>query len=245
MPTTLTYQEAEAGGVTFGRCHLASDSGVNPLSTHVVAEFRALMRTLDHDRSPHALVISAEGRCFCAGADLKEFRGFDTAAFRAYMADVLAMYLEMIELRKPIVCLVHADARGGGAALALCSDFVVCADSARFALPEAHRGLAGGGYLMPRLVGKQRAAEFVLLGREVSAGQMLQWGLVNEVCAPSDLAARGAALCDELARIPAGAFAVGKQSLAAGLSVGLREAMARHVEAQAEAFVSARAHGLV
>jgi enoyl-CoA hydratase/carnithine racemase len=74
---------------------------------------------------------------------------------------------------------------------------------------------------------------------------MLQWGLVNEVCAPSDLAARGAALCDELARIPAGAFAVGKQSLAAGLSVGLREAMARHVEAQAEAFISARAHGLV
>ena len=61
MPTTLTYQEAEAGGVTFGRCHLASDSGVNPLSTHVVAEFRALMRTLDHDRPPHALVISAEG----------------------------------------------------------------------------------------------------------------------------------------------------------------------------------------
>lgn len=245
MPTTLTYQETEAGGITLGRCHLESDSGVNPLSTHVVAEFRALMRSLDHDRPPHALVVSAEGRCFCAGADLKEFRAFDADSFSAYMVEVLAMYAEMIELRKPIVCLVHADARGGGAALALCSDFVIAADSARFALPEAHRGLAGGGYLMPRLVGKQRAAELVLLGREVSAAQMLQWGLVNEVCAPAELDRRGAAWCDELARIPAGAFAVGKQSLAAGLSIGLREAMARHVEVQTEAFVTARARGLV
>ncbi|HPU50889.1 MAG TPA: enoyl-CoA hydratase/isomerase family protein [Burkholderiaceae bacterium] len=245
MPTTLTYQQTELAGLTFGRCHLSSDSGVNPLSGAVVAQFRSLMRELDHDRPPHALVISAEGRCYCAGADLKEFRGFDAPSFRTYMSDVLAMYAEMIELRKPIVSLVHADARGGGAALALCSDFVISADSARFALPEAHRGLAGGGYLMPRLVGKQRAAEFVLLGREVSAAQMLEWGLVNEVCPADALEARARAFCEELARIPASAFAVGKQSLAAGLSIGLREAMARHVEVQTEAFVSARAGGLV
>ena len=245
MPTALSYQEFTVAGLVFGRFHLSSDSGVNPLSTHVVAELRARMRALDNDRPPHALVVSAEGRCFCAGADLKEFRGFDEPSFRAYMADVLAMYAEMIELRKPIVCEVHADARGGGAALALCSDFVIAADTARFALPEAHRGLAGGGYLMPRLIGKQRAAELVLLSREVTAAQMLQWGLVNEVCPAAELAARSAALCEELARLPAGAFAVGKQSLAAGLSIGLREAMALHVEVQTEAFVSARARGLV
>lgn len=245
MPTTLSYQESDIAGRLFGRVHLSSDSGVNPLSTTVVAQFRALMRSLDHDRPPHALIVSAEGRSFCAGADLKEIRAFDAPAFRAYMSDVLAMYAEMIELRKPIVCEVHADARGGGAALALCSDFVIAVEGARFALPEAHRGLAGGGYLMPRLVGKQRAAELVLLGRDVTAAQMLQWGLVNELCAAADLAERSRALCEALARLPAGAFAVGKQSLAAGLSIGLREAMARHVEVQTEAFLSARAQGLV
>jgi enoyl-CoA hydratase/carnithine racemase len=161
------------------------------------------------------------------------------------MADVLDMYAEMTEVRKPVISLVHADARGGGAAVALFSDFVIAADTARFALPEAHRGLAGGGYLMPRLVGRQRAAEMVMLGRTYSAADMLAMGLVNEVCAASEIEASAARLCAELGTIPPGSFAVSKRSLAAGLSVGLREAMAVHVEAQTEAFVLARSQGLV
>ncbi len=119
---------------------------------------------LDGGGSIRALLFSSEGRSFCAGADVKEFRTFDATSFRRYMTDVLAMYAEMIELRKPIICRVHADARGAGAALAFCSDFVIAAEQVKFALPEAHRGLAGGGYLMPRLMGKHRAAEMVRSG---------------------------------------------------------------------------------
>lgn len=245
MSTRLRYTEREAHGVRFGELHLDSDNGVNPLSRSVVEGIRERLAAMDGTDAPHALLLTSAGKCFCAGADLKEFRGFDAEAFRGYMAEVLALYAEMLEVGKPIVCVVHADARGGGAALALCSDFVIAADGARFALPEAHRGLAGGGYLMPRLIGKHLAAEMVLLGREYSADDMLRMGMVNRVC-PADALGRNAdALCAELAAIPPSAFSVGKRSLAAGLTVGMREAMQRHVDAQSAAFLRARAEGLV
>lgn len=245
MPTHLSLLEREVGASRFLECSLSSDSGVNPLSRGVVQALRERLRAIDEAPTPLAVVVRASGRCFCAGADLKEFRAFDEAAFRGYMSEVLALYAQMIELRKPILSVVQADARGGGAALALCSDFVIAASGTRFALPEALRGLAGGGYLMPRLMGRQRAAEMVLLGREFTAEQMHDWGLVNEVCPPDRLEDRTTAWCEEIARIPASAFAVGKTSLAGGLSVGLLEAMQRHVDAQTRAFVSARGAGLV
>lgn len=245
MSTRLEYSEREAHGVRLGELRLASDNGMNPLSRSVVRGMRERLAAMQSPDAPHVLVLTSAGRCFCAGADVKEFRGFDVQAFRDYMSEILALYAEMIEVGTPIVCLVHADARGGGAALAFCSDFVIAADHARFALPEAHRGLAGGGYLMPRLVGKHLAAEMVLLGRDYTADDMLRLGLVNQVCPADALAHRAEVLCAELAGIPPSAFAVGKRSLAAGLGVGLREAMQRHVEAQSAAFIRARAQGLV
>lgn len=245
MPTTLTYTLRDIGGISIGEFRLESDSGVNPLSSDVVGAFRNQLRLLDNVDPPHALVISAVGKCFSAGADLKEFKGITLERFRQYMSDVLAMYAEMAEVRKPIISIVQADARGGGAALAFFSDFVIAAHHAKFALPESHRGLAGGGYLMPRLVGKHRAAEMVLLGRSYSAEDMLQMGLVNEVCPASELDERCAKLCAELGALSPGAFGVAKRSMAAGLTMGMRDAMQVHVEAQTEAFVLARGRGLI
>ena len=241
MAPTLSLRERRVKGLTFTEIRLASDSGVNPLSGDTVTGIRQTLRRLSEPGTAHGLLISAEGRSFCAGADVKEFRQFGIEDFRGYMTGILAMYAEMTEFPKPIVSLVHADALGGGAALAFCSDFVIAAEGAKFALPEVHRGLAGGGYLMPKLVGKHRAAEMVLLGRTFSARDMLAWGLVNEVCAPEALDMRAQALCEELAAVPAGAVAVAKRSLAGGLALGLREAMDQHVAAQTEAFARGRA----
>jgi enoyl-CoA hydratase/carnithine racemase len=245
MPTTANYRVCEIGGIPVGEFHLQSDSGVNPLSSGVVTSINERLRSLDTIEPPLAILFRASGRCFSAGADLKEFKNITTDGFRQFMTDILAMYAAMAEVRKPVISLVHADARGGGAAVALFSDFVIAAEGAQFALPESHRGLAGGGYLMPRLIGKQRAAEMVLLGRSYSAAEMLQMGLVNEVCPSEELDERCAALCAELGKLSPGAFAVGKRSLAGGLFVGMREAMAIHVEAQTEAFLLARSKGML
>jgi enoyl-CoA hydratase/carnithine racemase len=240
MPTTVSVRERRAKGRVFTQLHLTSDSGVNPLSSGTVQEIRETLQRLCAPGTAHGLLLSAEGRSFSAGADVKEFRSFDLGDFRRYMSDILAMYAEMTEFPKPIVSLVHADALGGGAALAFFSDFVIAVDSARFGLPEVHRGLAGGGYLMPKLIGKHRAAEMVLLGRSFSASDMLGWGLVNEVCSAGEMEERAHALCEELATLSVEAFAVAKASLSGGLALSLREAMERHVMAQTEAFARAR-----
>jgi enoyl-CoA hydratase/carnithine racemase len=245
MSTQVKYVEQERFGVVMGHLDLSSDSGVNPLSLHVVETLREHMAATHQSNAPHLLLLTAQGRCFSAGADVKEFRGFDEVGFRNYMARVLALYAEMIEASRPIVCAVHADARGGGAALALCSDFVVAQRDARFALPESLRGLAGGGYLMPRLIGKQMAAEMVLLGRDFSAEEMHGLGAVNALCSAQELELTAAGFCERLAAIPVSAFVVGKRSLAGGLSTGLREAMQWHVDAQTQAFTRARAEGRV
>lgn len=245
MSTRVLYEERQAHGVRIGEMRLDSVNGMNPLSSATVREMHARFAALHADDAPHAVVLSAQGRFFCAGADVKEFRAFDAPAFREYMSGILALYAAMIEAARPVVCVVHADALGGGAALALCADFAIAAQGARFGFPESHRGLAGGGYLIPRLVGKHLAAEMVILGRSYGAGEMLAHGLLNRVCAPEALAACADELCAALAAIPASALRVAKRSLAGGLTVDLREAMQRHVDAQTAAFVVARAEGRV
>ena len=243
--TVIERRERSAGGRTFLELCLSSASGVNPLSSGTVAEIRDAMRETARDAKVHGLFIAAEGRCFCAGADVKEFRVFGVEDFRAYMTNILAMYLEMVRLPKPVVSLVHADALGGGAALAFFSDLVISARSAKFALPEVHRGLAGGGYLMPRLLGKQLAAEWVLLGRSFTAEDARSMGLVNVVCEGNELEAHAERIAAELASLSPDGLAVAKNSLLAGLTMDLQPAMDAHIAAQTEAFAQAQARAIV
>jgi len=238
--TAIERRERRVNGRTFLELRLSSASGVNPMSGSTVAGIRGILRTQAANPDLHGLFISAEGRIFCAGADVKEFATFGVQEFRAYMTDILAMYLEMTQFPKPIASLVHADALGAGAALAFFSDFVLAAKTVRFGLPEVQRGLAGGGYLMARLLGRQLAAEWVLLGRLFTATDVQRMGLVNEVCDADELDARADALAVELAALQSSGLAVAKKSLAAGLSTDLASAMQQHVAAQTEAFKQMR-----
>jgi len=161
------------------------------------------------------------------------------------MRNILALYAEMTATAKPIVAVVHADALGGGAGLAQLADFVVAADTARFGFPEALRGLAGAGYLSPRLVGKQLAAEMALTGRLLTAAEMQRLGLENDVCSVGDLPQHVEDFVARLGRITSVALATGKASLHGGLFAGLDDAMARHVDLQVTAFADARARGSI
>lgn len=237
----LARSERAAGGRVFTELELQSASGVNPLSSGTVEELRGVLRAQASRSDRHGIILRAQGRAFCAGADVKEFRSFGTEDFRAAMTGILALYLEMIQFPKPIVALVQGDALGGGAALAFCSDWVIAVRGAKFGLPEVHRGLAGGGWLMPRLLGKHRAAEMVMLGRQLDAEQALSRGLIGDVCEPQDLDARAQAVAEELAALAPEGLAVAKASLAAGLSIDLAPAMQAHIEAQTRAFVQSRA----
>ncbi len=245
MATTVSCREAELGGCAIAELCLSSDNGANPLSVTAVAALREQLKALDRRGPPHIVVLRSEGRFFSAGADLQDLASMTPAGFGAFMKDILALYAEMTATAKPIIAVVHADALGGGAGLAQFADFVIAADTARFGFPEALRGLAGAGYLTPRLLGKQLATELALTGRLLSATEMQRLGMVNEVCGGGELPRRLEALIERLGRISPTALATGKRSLHGGLFVGLEEAMRRHIELQVTAFADARGRGLV
>lgn len=235
MSTHVCIERVSTGGRAFVHATLCSPNGINVLSSHTVATLREALRGVARGEG-HGLIIAAEGRCFSAGADVKEFRDFTPSDFRQSMRNIADLFLEMMACPRPVISVVQADAIGGGAALAFCSDYLMAAGTASFSLPEVQRGLAGLGYLLPRLIGRHRATELTLLGRRFDAARLREWGLVNEVCDAAELDARRAALCAEFAALTPSALQVAKRSLSCGLHLPLREAIEAHIDAQVDAF---------
>ncbi|MCH7831626.1 MAG: enoyl-CoA hydratase/isomerase family protein [Proteobacteria bacterium] len=139
-----------------------------------------------------ALVLTGDGRCFCGGADIREF---GSPAIEPMIRDVI----DRIESSsKPVVAAVHGVAFGGGFELALGCHFRVAAPSAQFALPEVKLGLipgAGGTQRLPRLIGAEKALGIVLTGDPVGAEDALAMGIVDEV-AGGDLVAAAVAFAE-------------------------------------------------
>src|ERR1700744_1575621 len=245
MPTEVKYFEQPIGEIVVGHLQLSSRSGYNPITPDAISALRAHLKRLDNSKPPLVVVISAVGRAFCAGADLKIIKAMSPDEFRVFTRDVLLFLEEMMRLSKPVISMVHGDAMGAGAAIAQFSDFVIAANTARFAFPEILRGLTAPGYMAPRLIGRQRAAEMTMTGRTYSAEEMLGMGQVNEACAPEDLDSALSQLLNRLTAIAPYALALAKQSLRNGIAESLDAAMAHHLELQTSAFAQAKQAGFI
>lgn len=132
------------------------------------------------------VLLSGAGRRFCAGGDVASMvGGGDRAATLHELASVLEIALRrMSELDKPVVAAVQGAVAGAGLAFVLNSDVVVAARSTKFVLAYSGIGLTpdcGVSYLLPRAIGQQRALEFALTGRVLTADEALAWGLIAEV----------------------------------------------------------------
>jgi 2-(1,2-epoxy-1,2-dihydrophenyl)acetyl-CoA isomerase len=174
-----------------------------------------------------AVVITATGRHFCTGADLRASRAqpdrpdgvpdrVDGDVRRTLRQGAQRLVDAVLDCDKPVVAAVNGTAAGLGAHLALACDIVLVAESARFIEVFVRRGLvpdAGGCWLLPRLVGLQRAKELMFFGDAVSAEDAERWGLVNRVVPPDELAEVAAAWAARLAAGPTRAIALTKSLL--------------------------------
>lgn len=150
------------------------------------------------DAAVRVILLTAEGRAFCAGKDR------DDPPSPAFVDTLQQIAARMLTGSKPVVAAVQGWAVGAGFELALGADLIVAGHDARFKLPETQLGLpATGGVhmLLPRLVGTARAKGLLWLGRELDAGQAHQWGMVWELVEPSALQGRALALAQELAQL--------------------------------------------
>lgn len=207
----------------------------NALSRGLVRDFRVAVRALARNRDLRAVVVTGAGeRAFCAGADLIERQSMTAAERTAHTDVILVAFEELAALPVPVIAAVRGYALAGGAELALHCDLRYAAEDAVFGFPEVRIGIfpgAGGVARLPRLVGPGVAADLLYTGRQVSAAEALQIGLVNGVVPVGDVLAVATAKAAEIAAsAPLGVRAI-KAALrgSEGLSLAkANEAIARH-----------------
>ncbi len=157
---------------------------MNALSTAMATRLAEVCQALSADRGVRAVVLSAAGRAFCVGADLKERNAMTDADLLAQRPVFRAAFGGVLGLPQPVIAAVHGFALGGGCELALCCDVIVADETAEFGLPEVTVGLVPGGggtQLALRRLGPGRAADLVLTGRRVSAAEAERLGLADHV----------------------------------------------------------------
>ncbi|MEU2736415.1 enoyl-CoA hydratase-related protein [Streptomyces sp. NPDC007095] len=201
-----------------------------------------LIQHLSHassDPDVRAVVITATGRGFCAGADLRggpptgERAAGDVA--RTIRLGAQRLIGAVLDCEKPVIAAVNGTAAGLGAHLALACDLVLAADSAKFIEVFVRRGLVpdgGGAYLLPRLVGPQRAKELMFFGDALTAAGAARLGLVNRVVPPDDLEKTARDWAERLATGPTRALALTKQLVNASLDTDRSTAFAAEAAAQ-------------
>jgi 2-(1,2-epoxy-1,2-dihydrophenyl)acetyl-CoA isomerase len=139
------------------------------------------------DDTIRGVIISGEGKVFCAGGDLKWVNGWPegpAAAFHNLAARYHQAILEIRRMKKPVIAAVNGMAAGGGFSLALACDFRIMAKSAVLRLAYTSNGLSidgGGTFTLPRLVGLARAFEIAAFDQPISSEQARKWGLVTKV----------------------------------------------------------------
>ncbi|MDG9707601.1 enoyl-CoA hydratase/isomerase family protein [Streptomyces sp. DH10] len=187
-----------------------------------------------------AVVLTGTGRGFCAGADL---RGTAATTGERVPGDVARtlrtgaqrLIAAVLDCEKPMIAAVNGTAAGLGAHLAFACDLVLAAGSAHFIEVFVRRGLVpdgGGAYLLPRLIGPQRAKELMFFGDALTATDAERMGLVNRVVPDGDLDKTARAWAERLATGPTRALALTKQLVNASLDADRATAFAAEAAAQ-------------
>jgi 2-(1,2-epoxy-1,2-dihydrophenyl)acetyl-CoA isomerase len=185
------------------------------------------------NRAVRAVVITGEGKAFCAGGDLRWAQSFasgSAAAFHELAARFHMAIIEIRRMRKPVIAAVNGIAAGGGFSLALASDFRVLARSAVLRQGYTSSGLCidgGGTFSLPRLVGLARALEIAALDAPISAEQALSFGLATQVVDDAQLMNASMSLAHALAQRSLNAFAACKLLLSEAFDTPLETQLER------------------
>jgi 2-(1,2-epoxy-1,2-dihydrophenyl)acetyl-CoA isomerase len=203
------------------------------------AMFDELRGALGDLGDARAVLIAGAGRGFCSGADVAggALNAADPgAATHAALTDHYNPTLAVIaDLPVPLVSAVRGPAAGIGCSLALAADFCVASETAYFLQAFVNIGLVpdgGASWMLPRLIGRARAAEMMMLGEKVPAAMALAWGMIHRVVADDALDAEALALAERLAAGPTRTLGLIRRQLHAALAGDYAGAMAAEADNQ-------------
>ncbi|MFV0374786.1 enoyl-CoA hydratase/isomerase family protein [Microbacterium sp.] len=216
------------GAVTHWR--LTRPEAGNALDLALTAALEAAVGVAATDGT-RVVVLSAEGALFCGGGDVAAMSGAaDPGAYTLALASRLhRALLGVAEAGLVLVAAVQGAAAGAGFGIVLNADYVVASEKATFLTAYSALGVSPDGgttHLLPRIVGPQRSAELVFAGRRLDAATAHEWGIVNRVVGPDEVADTAASIAAGMARTPAAALSANKRLLSAGWLPGYREHLA-------------------
>lgn len=179
---TILYKAADG----IAEIRLNRPHRLNAVVQQLYDDIDRALTLAEQDKDVRVVLLTGEGRAFCVGADMKEHKSGSRTMFERheYLRGEQQVCKRLVALSKPVIAAVNGFALGAGAEMAIASDFVVMAESARIGLPEISIGaFLGGGitYLLPRLVGLSKAREMVFLGEQLSGREAVDTGLANRV----------------------------------------------------------------
>ena len=202
----------------------------------LIGQLADAFATLDDNPQCRAIVLAAQGKSFCAGANFGTGQSdgsgsseFTEEGFRNTTGKLYREAARLFGNRKPVIGAIQGAAIGGGLGLALVPDFRVAAPEARFAANFVKLGIHQGfgiSVTLPRLIGQQAARNMLLTGRRVKADEALQMGLVDQVVDPEELRESAVYLAREIAENAPLAV----MSVRATLREGLVEAVSQATE---------------
>ena len=156
---------------------------LNALNDQLMTELGQALMEFDANEDIGAMVITGSDKAFAAGADIGAMASF--TYMDVYKSEYITRNWETIRnVRKPVIAAVRGFALGGGCELAMMTDFIICADTAKFGQPEIKLGIipgAGGTQRLPRAVSKAKAMDLCLTGRMMDAAEAERAGLVSRV----------------------------------------------------------------
>ena len=237
IETVLYEKDGDVGVITLNR-----PDALNALSLQLTQDLDTWIRNAIEDRC-RAIVLTANGRAFCSGGDLREMRTMweREGRIEAFLEEPLAALHGVIRLIRetpiPFVAAVNGVCAGAGTNFALACDVVVAADNATFNEGFVKIGLTpdcGGSFFLPRDVGEKLAAELFMTGESVPAERAAQFGMINRVVPADDLLVDALMLARKLAQAPTASIGRIKLLLNSSYSNSLEQQLSLEHELQIE-----------
>jgi len=221
----MTYQNiiVETKG-RVGIIRLNRPQALNALNKALIAELTQAIEAFDTDDKIGCLLLTGNDKAFAAGADIKEMA--DKPFIDAFLGDFVSNWDAVAHARKPVVAAVAGFALGGGCELAMQSDIVIAADTAKFGQPEIKIGVIpgiGGTQRLVRAVGKAKTMDLILTGRMMDAAEAEKSGLVARVVPAANLMDEAMKVADIIANMSLPSVLSAKEAVSSAFESPLAE----------------------
>ena len=220
--TILLDKQEGVGLITLNR-----PEALNALNSKLLGELGEALLSLDADANIGAMVITGSEKAFAAGADIKEMSTLTYADIlkEDKFADINNAFARV---RKPVIAAVSGYALGGGCEIAMACDFIIAAENAKFGQPEIKLGVIpgiGGSQRLTRIVGKSKAMDMMLTGRNMDAIEAERAGLVSRIVPTEDLIDQVMEVASTIANLSTPSVCLAKEATNRALETTLTEGL--------------------